>query len=137
MVMIGVGNEEEDNDRHRDGFKGHHRRILTATTEGEGREYEGPMDRERMATTTNEWTREKEQKKNTSFVPPPPKKMRADIEERDDANNDDGEEEGEVKEEGERKEKFVPPPGEMTMKSGAVRAAFETKSGQDVDETVG
>jgi len=81
------------------------------------REYEGPMDRERMATTTNEWTREKEQKKNTSFVPPPPKKMRANIEERDDANNDDGEEDGEVKEEGERKEKFVPPPGEMTMKA--------------------
>ena len=43
--------------------------------------------------------------------------MRANIEERDDANNDDGEEEGEVKEEGERKEKFVPPPGEMTMKA--------------------
>ena len=74
------------------------------------------MDRERMA-TTNEWTREKEQKKNTSFVPPPPKKMRANIEGRDDANNDDGEEDGEVKEEGERKEKFVPPPGEMTMKA--------------------
>ena len=43
--------------------------------------------------------------------------MRANIEERDDANNDDGEEDGEVKEEGERKEKFVPPPGEMTMKA--------------------
>ena len=81
------------------------------------REYEGPMDRERMATTTkNEWTREKEQRTN-AFVPPPPKKMRANIEERDDANNDDGEEDGEVKEEGERKEKFVPPPGEMTMKA--------------------
>ena len=36
MVMIGDGNDEEDNDRRRDGFKGHHRRILTATTEGEG-----------------------------------------------------------------------------------------------------
>ena len=82
---------------------------------GRGREYEGPMDRERMA-TTNEWTREKEQRTN-AFVPPPPKKMRANIEERDDANNDDGEEDGEVKEEGERKEKFVPPPGEMTMKA--------------------
>ena len=41
MVMIGVGNDEEEDDRRRDGFKGHHRRILTATTEGEDQRIRG------------------------------------------------------------------------------------------------
>ena len=82
------------------------------------REYDGPMDRDRaamMMPATNEWTREKEERAREKvekevFAPPPAPKRRKVGENA----KDEEAEEGEVKKE---QKKFVPPPGEMTMKA--------------------
>jgi len=94
--------------------------------EERAREYDGPMDREEMMERRpNEWTRDKmrakEKVEEKVFVPPPPKKLRTDEDGergRGRGREEEEEEDGEVKEEGEAPpKKFVPPPGEMTIKA--------------------
>jgi hypothetical protein len=80
------------------------------------------MDREKMMERRpNEWTRDKmrakEKVEEKVFVPPPPKKLRTDDDGERGRGREEEEEDGEVKEEGEAPKKFVPPPGEMTMKA--------------------
>ena len=96
----------------------HHHREEEENARPHQREYDGPMDRERaamMMPATNEWTREKEERAREKvekkvFAPPPAPKRRKVGE---NAKDEDAEE-GEVKKE---QKKFVPPPGEMTMKA--------------------
>ena len=98
------------------------RRGRRGEEEERAREYDGPMDREEMMERRpNEWTRDKmrakEKVEEKVFVPPPPKKLRTDDDGERRRGREEEEEDGEVKEEGEAPKKFVPPPGEMTMKA--------------------
>ena len=96
----------------------HHREEEEENARPHQREYDGPMDRDRaamMMPATNEWMREKEERAREKvekevFAPPPAPKRRKVGENA----KDEEAEEGEVKKE---QKKFVPPPGEMTMKA--------------------
>ena len=115
--------EKKTKTKSRSGRHHHHHHRREEEEEEENarphqREYDGPMDRERaamMMPATNEWTREKEERAREKvekkvFAPPPAPKRRKVGE---NAKDEDAEE-GEVKKE---QKKFVPPPGEMTMKA--------------------
>ena len=115
--------EKKTKTKSRSGRHHHHHHRREEEEEEENarphqREYDGPMDRERaamMMPATNEWTREKEERAREKvekkvFAPPPAPKRRKVGENA----KDEEAEEGEVKKE---QKKFVPPPGEMTMKA--------------------
>ena len=121
-IITSRAQEKKTKKKSRSGSHHHHHHHHHGEEEENARphqrEYDGPMDRERaamMMPATNEWTREKEERAREKvekkvFAPPPAPKRRKVGE---NAKDEDAEE-GEVKKE---QKKFVPPPGEMTMKA--------------------